>query len=57
MASNTKSGKPSKSAVEQFCTVTGTDFRYCYIWCWMKQQELYRLLLLISCSVKQLMAL
>jgi len=57
MASNTKSGKPSKTAVEQFCTVTGIDFCYCYISWWMKQQELYRLLLLIACSVKQLMAL
>jgi len=47
MASNTKSGKPSKTAVEQFCTVTGTDFCYRYVLCWMKQHGLYRLLLLI----------
>jgi hypothetical protein len=31
MASSTRSSKPSKAAVEQFCAVTGRDFRYWYI--------------------------
>jgi hypothetical protein len=30
MATSTRSFKPTKAAIEQFCAVTGKDFIYCY---------------------------